>query len=91
MSTPTLAARNDIHKSCKTFEAVVNYLNDYSEAVTAIIGIQKKLAKALRDAASPPRFHIWFPEGSHNDIVSNETAAGIVLEFFRVARPLPVI
>ncbi|GJE85676.1 hypothetical protein PsYK624_017550 [Phanerochaete sordida] len=52
MSTPTLAARNDIHKSCKTFEAVVNYLNDYSEAVTAIIGIQKKLAKALRDAAS---------------------------------------
>ena len=26
--------------------------DDYSEAVTAIIGIQKKLAKALRDAAS---------------------------------------
>lgn len=51
-SAPVLAARSDIHKSCKTFEAVVNYLNDYSEAVTAIIGIQKKLAKALRDAAS---------------------------------------
>lgn len=52
MSTPTLAARADIHKSCKTFEAVVNYLNDYSEAVSAIIAIQKKLAKALRDAAA---------------------------------------
>ena len=52
MSTPTIATRNEIHKSCKTFEAVVNYLNDYSEAVTAIVGIQKKLAKALRDAAS---------------------------------------
>ena len=52
MSTPTIASRADIHKSCKTFEAVVNYLNDYSEAVTAIIAIQKKLAKALRDAAA---------------------------------------
>lgn len=52
MSTQAITTRNDIHKSCKTFEAVVNYLNDYSEAVTAIIGIQKKLAKALRDAAS---------------------------------------
>lgn len=52
MSMPTIAARADIHKSCKTFEAVVNYLNDYNEAVTAIIGIQKKLARALRDAAS---------------------------------------
>ena len=52
MSTPTIATRNEIHKSCKTFETVVNYLNDYSEAVTSIVGIQKKLAKALRDAAS---------------------------------------
>ena len=52
MSAPALVSRNDIHKSCKTVEAVVNLLNDYSEAVTAIIGIQKKLAKALRDAAS---------------------------------------
>ena len=52
MSTPNLVSRADIHKSCKTVEAVVNLLNDYSEAVTAIIGIQKKLAKALREAAS---------------------------------------
>lgn len=49
---PTLVSRYEIHKSCKTFEVVVNYLNDYSEAVTAIVGIQKKLAKALRDVAS---------------------------------------
>lgn len=52
MSTEQVAARVDIHKSCKTFEAVVNYLNDYSEAVAAIIAIQKKLVKALRDAAA---------------------------------------
>src|SRR5690606_33270324 len=25
--------------------------------------------RALRDAATPPRYHMWLPEGSHNDIV----------------------
>ncbi|CCM04677.1 uncharacterized protein FIBRA_06863 [Fibroporia radiculosa] len=43
---------SDVHKSCKTLEAVVNVLNDYCEAENAIITLQKKLAKALRDAAS---------------------------------------
>ena len=52
MSAQTLADRNDIHRSCKALEAVVNVLNDYCEAATAIVAIQKKLAKALRDSAS---------------------------------------
>ena len=47
-----LAERNEIHKSCKTLESVVNVLNDYCEAANAIVSLQKKLAKALREAAA---------------------------------------
>ncbi|KAI0039876.1 hypothetical protein FA95DRAFT_1612234 [Auriscalpium vulgare] len=47
-----IADRAEIHKSCRALEAVVNLLNDYSEAARAIVSLQKKLAKALRDAAS---------------------------------------
>lgn len=54
MAAPTghLAERNEIHKSCKTLESVVNILNDYCEAANAIVSLQKKLAKALRESAS---------------------------------------
>lgn len=52
MATPQLAERPDIHRSCKAIEVVVNLLNDYSDAVTAIVAIQKKLAKAMREASS---------------------------------------
>ncbi len=52
MSAPVIAERTDIHRSCKALEVVVNVLNDYCEAATAIVAIQKKLAKALREAAS---------------------------------------
>jgi hypothetical protein len=56
MSAPTsaiaLAERTDIHKSCKALEVVVNLLNDYCEAAGAVVQLQKKLAKAVRDAAS---------------------------------------
>ena len=51
-SSGGLAERNDIHKSCKTLESVVNILNDYCEAANAIVSLQKKLAKALREASS---------------------------------------
>jgi fermentation-respiration switch protein FrsA (DUF1100 family) len=47
--------------------------------------------QALLDAASQPKYHLFFPEGGHNDIIENETAAKIVLEFFRTARAVPVI
>ena len=47
-----LAERAEIHRSCKTLESVVNILNDYCEAANAIVTIQKKLAKALRESAS---------------------------------------
>lgn len=50
-STP-LAERTEVHKSCKTLESVVNILNDYCEAANAIVSLQKKLAKALRESAS---------------------------------------
>ncbi|KAH9902481.1 hypothetical protein C8Q73DRAFT_749665 [Cubamyces lactineus] len=51
-SSSPLAERAEIHKSCKTLESVVNILNDYCEAANAIVQLQKKLAKALREAAS---------------------------------------
>ncbi|KAI0688214.1 hypothetical protein BC835DRAFT_1373530 [Cytidiella melzeri] len=52
MATTSVAERADIHKSCKAMEGVVNLLNDYCDAATAIANIQKKLAKAMRDLAS---------------------------------------
>jgi hypothetical protein len=51
-SAPVLSERIDIHKSCKSLEAVVNVLNDYCEAAGAIVTLQKKLSKALREAAA---------------------------------------
>ena len=55
MSTPDHAsnlAREDVHKSCKSLETVVNLLNGYCEATNAIVLLQRKLAKAIRDTAS---------------------------------------
>ncbi|KAF9445478.1 hypothetical protein P691DRAFT_777553 [Macrolepiota fuliginosa MF-IS2] len=46
-----VAERSDIHRSCKSLETLLNILNDYCEAATAIVALHKKLAKALRDAA----------------------------------------
>lgn len=51
MSPPPLAERGEIHKSCKALEAVVNLLNDYCEAASAVVQLQKKLAKAIKEAA----------------------------------------
>ncbi|KAI0833779.1 hypothetical protein BC628DRAFT_1307875 [Trametes gibbosa] len=51
-TTSPLAERAEIHKSCKTLESVVNVLNDYCDAANAIVQLQKKLAKALREAAT---------------------------------------
>jgi hypothetical protein len=48
---PPLAERSDVHKSCKSLEVVVNLLNDYCEAAGAVVQLQKKLAKAIRDIA----------------------------------------
>jgi hypothetical protein len=45
-------AREDVHKSCKSLETVVNLLNGYCEAASAVVLLQKKLVKAIRDAAS---------------------------------------
>jgi hypothetical protein len=48
---PLLLDRQEIHKSCKQIEIIINLLNDYCEATSAIVLIQKKLFKALKDAA----------------------------------------
>jgi hypothetical protein len=50
-AAPVLYERGDVHKSCKALEAIVNLCNDYCEAAAAVVQLQKKLAKALRDAA----------------------------------------
>jgi hypothetical protein len=47
-----VAERADIHKSCRALEAIVNLLDDYSEAARAIVTLHKRLAKTLRDAAT---------------------------------------
>ncbi len=47
--------------------------------------------QSLLDAASQPKYHVWFTAGSHDDLISSEPAARIVLEFFRTAKPVPVI
>ena len=56
MSTPDRPsnnlAREDVHKSCKSLETVVNLLNGYCEAASAVAMLQRKLVKAIRDAAS---------------------------------------
>jgi hypothetical protein len=51
-SVQVVAERADIHKSCRALEVIVNLLDDYSEAARAVVTLHKKLAKALRDAAT---------------------------------------
>lgn len=51
-SAQVLYDRPDIHKSCKSLETLLSVLNDYCEAAGAVVSLQKKLAKALRDTAS---------------------------------------
>lgn len=46
-----LVDRADIHKSCKSLEAIVNAFNTYCQAVDTLASTQKKLARSLRDAA----------------------------------------
>jgi len=46
-----LAERADIHKSCKSIETLLSVLNEYCEAAGAVVALQKKLGKALRDMA----------------------------------------
>lgn len=49
---PPLAERADIHKSCKSFEMLLSVFNDYCEAAGAVVTLQKKMAKALRETAA---------------------------------------
>ncbi|KAF9474248.1 hypothetical protein BDN70DRAFT_885035 [Pholiota conissans] len=46
-----LAERADVHKSCKSIENLLVVFNEYCEASGAIVALQKKLAKALREMA----------------------------------------
>ena len=48
---PVISERADLHKSCKSFETLINILNDYCEAASSIVALQKKLAKALKETA----------------------------------------
>ncbi|PBL03505.1 hypothetical protein ARMGADRAFT_1157610 [Armillaria gallica] len=46
-----LCDRADVHKSCKSLETLLGVLSDYCEAAEAVVILQKKLAKALRESA----------------------------------------
>ncbi|KAI6024747.1 hypothetical protein BKA83DRAFT_10504 [Pisolithus microcarpus] len=50
-STAHPADRSDIHKSCRTIEVLAVALKDYCEAARAFAATQKKLVRALKDAA----------------------------------------
>lgn len=52
MPGPPLAERADVHKSCKSIETLLSVFNDYCEAAGAVVNLQKKLAKALKETAS---------------------------------------
>ena len=45
----------------------------------------------LFDFTPQPKYHLWYPKGTHNDVVSDDAAAEIVVEFFRSAKAVPVI
>ncbi|KAG1871925.1 hypothetical protein C8R48DRAFT_651920 [Suillus tomentosus] len=51
-TSPRPAERQDIHKSCGTLETLVNMLTDYCEAAGAIVALQRKLSKTLKEAAA---------------------------------------
>ena len=46
------AERHDIHKSCRTIEVLVSALTDYCETASTLASLQKKVGKALKDAAA---------------------------------------
>lgn len=50
-STVPLAERAEIHKSCKALETLLNVFNDYCEAAGAVVALQKKLAKVLKETS----------------------------------------
>jgi fermentation-respiration switch protein FrsA (DUF1100 family) len=45
----------------------------------------------LYESAVQPKYNLWLTEGRHNDIIDNESAAKLVVEFFKQAVPVPVI
>jgi hypothetical protein len=48
----SLIDRADIHKSCKTLENLLSILAAYTDTTNALANIQRKLSKALKEAAS---------------------------------------
>ncbi|KAF8525849.1 hypothetical protein BU17DRAFT_83355 [Hysterangium stoloniferum] len=52
MASIPLIDQADIHKSCKALEALVSALVAYTDTVNSLANIQKKLSKALKEAAS---------------------------------------
>ncbi|KAF8626979.1 hypothetical protein AX15_004572 [Amanita polypyramis BW_CC] len=49
---PFLAERTDIHKSCKAIESLLIILDNYNQVASAMVTLEKKLAKAMRELAS---------------------------------------
>ncbi|KAG6331724.1 hypothetical protein ID866_7366 [Astraeus odoratus] len=70
--TIPLADRNDIHKSCRTIEVLVSALTDYCEAAHVLASVQKKLSRALKDAAGI--------KGGAEPIVNALSAAASIFE-----------
>lgn len=73
--TPVLVDRVDIHKSCKSLEAIVAVLVDYTQAANAIAMVQRKLAKALKEVANV--------KGTHN-VAGERLVLCVCIQLFNV-------
>ncbi len=76
MSTTTntqIIERQDIHKSAKALEQICALFHDYCQAISAGTAIQKKLAKAMKDAAGIKGTHTTAGEHSLEAIIRDST------------------
>jgi fermentation-respiration switch protein FrsA (DUF1100 family) len=79
-----------------SFAPARDVANVWPRPILFIHGQQDEIIPFVRghnlfDFASQPKFYLWYPKGTHNDIVADEPAAGVVAEFFRRAKAEPVI
>ncbi|KAG8906838.1 hypothetical protein FRB99_006013 [Tulasnella sp. 403] len=71
-NNPTIAERNEIHRSAKALEQIIALFHDYCQTVSASASVQKKLAKAMKDASNV--------KGTHSTVANAFASAGAMFE-----------
>ncbi|KAL1747104.1 hypothetical protein HDZ31DRAFT_61549 [Schizophyllum fasciatum] len=82
---PVLSERSDVHKSCKALETLLNILNDYCEAAGAVVMLQKKLAKALKETAGQKATGELASNALHCSAALFEALADIDTKYAKIA------